>query len=174
MKYNINLMPVKEIPWGERLVYFSLNYLRYIVVITQLVVIGVFFYRFQIDQRIIELKEAVEQKKEIIQVVLPLLSQAEIIDKKIAEGQKIIKEQDRFTQMINYLISVFPSSLTLTGLEVSGEGMKMTGIAIDSRQLQSFYNFLKKENKFKIISLESIKKLENGYGFIFTLDKFNP
>lgn len=82
MKYRINLLPQKETPLTEKIVYFALNYLRYIIVITQLVVIAVFFYRFQIDQKIIDLKESVDQKKEILQIVLPLLNQASNIDKK--------------------------------------------------------------------------------------------
>ena len=70
MRYKINLLEKKELNLLDKLTFFCLNYLRYIIVITQLVVIGVFFYRFQIDQRIIDLKEGVEQKKEIVQIVL--------------------------------------------------------------------------------------------------------
>ena len=73
MRYKINLLEKKDIGLLDKLTFFSLNYLRYIIVITQLVVIGVFFYRFQIDQKIIDLKEGVEQKKEIVKIVLPLL-----------------------------------------------------------------------------------------------------
>jgi Tfp pilus assembly protein PilN len=172
MKYTINLMPAKEAPLMERLVYFSLNYLRYIIILTQLVVIGVFFYRFQIDQRIIDLKEAVEQKKEIIQVVLPLLSEAEIIDKRTIEARKIIKEQERFNQMVRYSLSLFPQSLTLTKLEMENDGIKMTGLALDVRVLQSFYSLLQKEKKFAVVSLTDIKKGDNGYAFILILNKF--
>jgi len=68
MRHRINLLEKKEQSLLDRLTFFGLNYLRYIIVITQLVVIGVFFYRFQIDQRIIDLKEGVEQKKEIVNI----------------------------------------------------------------------------------------------------------
>ena len=71
MRYKINLLEKKDIGLLDKLTFFGLNYLRYIIVVTQLIVIGVFFYRFQIDQRIIDLKEAVEQKREIVKIVLP-------------------------------------------------------------------------------------------------------
>ena len=93
----------------DKVFYFALNYLRYIIVITQLVVIAVFFYRFQIDQKIIDLKEAVDQKKEIVNIVLPLLKEAERIDKKTTEIDKIINNQNSFSSMISYL-SVEPRS----------------------------------------------------------------
>lgn len=172
MRYNINLIPPKESSWGERLVYFALNYLRYIIVITQLVVLGVFFYRFQVDQAIIDLKEGVDQKKEIIQVVSPLLSQAEIINRQVIAAEKIMKKQNHFSQMINYLISLFPASVKLTSLEIDEGQIKMQGLTSDISQFQSFYHLLKKERKFEMVNIENIKKEGNMFVFNLNLTKF--
>ncbi len=57
MKYKINLLLKKEEGILDKIYIFLVNYLRYIIVITQFVVIGVFFYRLQVDQRVIDLKE---------------------------------------------------------------------------------------------------------------------
>src|SRR3989339_2271771 len=111
MKYKINLLPQKETSLIEKLMYFALNYLRYIIVITQLVVIGVFFYRFQIDQRIIDLKEAVDQKKEIVKIVLPLLNEAAKIDKKTLIINESIQKQNKFREMFDYFLSTFPETI---------------------------------------------------------------
>lgn len=172
MKYKINLLSQKETSFSEKLISFSLNYLRYIIVITQLVVIGVFFYRFQIDQRIIDLRESVAQKKEIIEIVFPLLQEAGKIDNKTKEIDKLIKKQQNFDTMINYLFSVFPETVTLTNLETAENTLKITGNAIDARHLQAFLALLKKENRFFSIEFKSIKKTETGYSFVMLLDKF--
>lgn len=173
MKYAINLLPQKEAPLAEQLMYFSLNYLRYIIIITQLVVIGVFFYRFQIDQRIIDLKESVDQKKEIIQVVAPLLVEADTISKRTVKSENIIKEQSQFNQMINYFLSQFPASVTLNELKLDNETLKIFGSAIDLRQLEAFYSLLKSDKKFSTVNLQDIKKTEAGYIFTLELSKFN-
>jgi len=172
MKYKINLLPQKETTVGEKMMFFLLNYLRYIIVITQLVVIGVFFYRFQIDQRIIDLKESVMQKKEIIEIVFPLLQEAENIDKKGGEINTVIKKQQNFDAMIKYLLSVFPETVTLINLESSEDTLKINGNATDARQFQAFFALLKKENHFSSIELKSIKKTETDYSFIMSLNKF--
>ncbi len=172
MKYKVNLMPVKEASVGEKLVYFTLNYLRYIIVITQLIVISVFFYRFQIDQRIIELKEGIEQKREIIQLTLPLLSQAEMVHTRTTEVRNIFGKQEQFSQMMNYLISIFPDSLTLDKLEIDEEEIKMSGFTENIQQLQLFYNFLRKESKFETISLDKMEKVNNKFNFSLILNKF--
>ncbi len=165
MKYAINLLPKKEASLAEQLMYFSLNYLRYIIVITQLVVIGVFFYRFQIDQKIIDLKDSVDQKKEIVQVVDPLLTEADIITKRTIKSEDIIKEQTHFTQMVNYFLSEFPESATLSDFKLRTDSLTITGSTTDLSQLQAFLSVLKTENKFKNVDLSSIKKTDYGYDF---------
>lgn len=172
MKYSINLLSEKEKPLLDRVMYFFLNYLRYIIIITQLVVIGVFFYRFQIDQRIVDLKESVDQKKEIVQVVLPLLKEAELIDKRSTETKQIFKDQEQFNAMLQYFLSQFPSNITLVNLEVTSGSLKATGNSFDPRQLQAFYTVLKKDNKFKDVELQNLKKTEFGYSFVLSLQKW--
>ncbi len=172
MKYSINLMSAKEIPFTERVVFFFLNYLRYIIIITQLVVIGVFFYRFQIDQHIVDLKESVDQKKEIVQVVVPLLQQAETIDQRSNEAQKIFKEQDNFGKMVHYFLSQFPASITLTRLEITNDSINAMGSSFNPQDLQSFYSLLKQDNKFNKIEFPSLRKTDTGYTFQLNLIKF--
>jgi Tfp pilus assembly protein PilN len=173
MKYKINLLQKKKISLLDKSVFFGLNYLRYIIVITQLVVIGVFFYRFQIDQSIIDLKEAVNQKKEIVQIVLPLLNEAAKIDKKTQVIEKTIIEQKNYSAMINYFIASFPETITLTNMEVKDQTIKVTGDAFNPQHLQAFYLFLKKDNRFKEVTFQNIKRTENGYNFILFLNKFD-
>jgi len=172
MKYKINLLPEKETTLIDKVMYFSLNYLRYIIVITQLVVIGVFFYRFQIDQRIIDLRESVDQKKEIVEIVLPLLQEASKIDQKSKEINIVLKKQQTFDGMIKYLLSVFPETISLTSLDLTEDSLKITGLASNSKHLQAFFNRLKKENRFSSIEFNSIKKTDSGYLFIMVLNKY--
>lgn len=172
MRYKINLLEKKEVGLIDKLTFFGLNYLRYIIVITQLIVIGVFFYRFQIDQRIIDLKEGVGQKQEIVKIVLPLLNEAAKIDKKTLIIEDILLQQKKFSEMLDYLLSSFPETITLTNMEIKGESIQITGDAINAQHLQAFYNSLKKEHKFKTVSLKSIKKMETGYTFTLFLEKF--
>ena len=64
MKYKINLLSkrLNKQSFLKKLNYFTYNYLRYILVITQLVVMSVLFFRFSIDQRIIDLKDEIYQQ----------------------------------------------------------------------------------------------------------------
>jgi hypothetical protein len=165
-------MPKKDTPFVEKVFYFALNYLRYIIIITQLVVIGVFFYRFQVDQKIIDLKEAVDQKKEIVNIVLPLLNEASRIDKKSTEINSILNRQNTFSSMISYMLSIFPETINLTSFETTNNSLKISGIASDPKHLQLFYDRLKKEKKFSGVELQTIKRIDSGFSFIIALNTY--
>ncbi|MFS8159061.1 MAG: hypothetical protein ACMG6E_02395, partial [Candidatus Roizmanbacteria bacterium] len=79
---QINLIPHKEKKFAEKVVYFLLHYLRYILVITQIVVILVFFLRFKIDQNVIDLEESYNQKQEILKLASPILDEAQAVSLK--------------------------------------------------------------------------------------------
>ena len=51
MKYKINLITKRKEKAVDKVIYFVMNYLRYILVITQIVVIGVFFYNLKLIRR---------------------------------------------------------------------------------------------------------------------------
>ena len=173
MKYQINLLTEKKESLLDRVIYFSLNYLRYILVITQIVVIFVFFYKFKVDQEIIDLKEAADQKKEIIEISRPLLKEAKEAEFRIKQIKPILKAQAVFVNQLNYLVSVFPEALYLTKLSIKDDRMFLEGYSRDAYVIKQFYLRLQKEKKFKNISLETLKKTEVGYNFSIILNHFN-
>jgi Tfp pilus assembly protein PilN len=172
MRYKINLIPPKEETLIDTVIYFVLNYLRYILVLTQLVVIIVFFYRFQIDQLIIDLKDEIEQKKEIIQVAQPLKQEALIIEKRLKKTEELIHDQDRLINMVSYFLSLFPETVYLDKLEIINGELTASGLAYNVSHLQAFYKLLKKEEQFKTVDFSSIKKEMNGYSFTLKLSGF--
>lgn len=172
MKYKINLLSEKEASLFDKIMYFFLNYLRYIIVITQLVVIGVFFYRFKIDQSIVDLKESVDQKAEIIKTVMPIVKQAEEIDSRTKEIKKILTSQQTSSIMINYFLSVFPQDIYLDSLSIKGNSISLSGVTNNAKILQTYDASLKKDNKFAVVNLQNIKKTAIGYTFSMNLNTF--
>lgn len=171
MKYNINLAGKKAPNVIDKIVYFFLNYLRYILVFTQLTVLAVFFFRFTVDENIIDLKDSIAQKKAIVQVVQPLLAEAKKINDQAKESTDIVDEQKETLSSINYILSIFPESISLNRLTYEEGLFRLTGTALDPKQLQFFYNRLKKERQFALVDLSNVKRDENGYAFTMEISK---
>ena len=113
MKYKINLLTIHKEKPLDRVIYFTLNYLRYILVITQIVVIGVFFYRFKVDQEIVDLQDTIDQKKEIVLVSQPMIKLAKQNSFKLGQVEDIVKKQKNFLNSIDYVLSIFPEKFLL-------------------------------------------------------------
>lgn len=174
MKYIINLFPKKEKGLVEKAMYFVFNYLRYILVITQIIVIAVFFYRFKIDQEIVDLKDVLSQKQEIVEISKPLIEEVSAVEKKTAIVQDIIKRQNRFADAFQYVMSIFPEKLTLDKLtiEVNGD-FNFTGTTSNPDVVKQFYNKLKKDKRFASVELKNIKKELLDFSFSMELNKYS-
>lgn len=171
MKYKINLRTKSKENITDRVIYFGLHYLRYILVVTQMVVICVFFLKFKVDQEIIDLKESVDQKREIIQISKPLVEEAKLIDYKISAVKKVIQEQNHTVSILNYLQTTFPVGLYFNQYIVENKNVFIKGESLDPNAIKLFYLKLKKEAMFKEVKLVSVKKEENG--FIFSLELYD-
>ncbi len=172
MKYNINLIGEEKTSFLDKALYFFLNYLRYILVVTQLVVIGVLFYRFSIDQKIIDLKDSIEQKKEIINVVSPIIEEAGKIDRQVGLIKNITNVQSAFVDQLQYIFSIFPQTVLATEINVNKDQIKILGNSNNLKDLQLFYLKLKQDNKFSSVNLEDIRRDPSGYGFTLDIKGF--
>lgn len=170
MRYKINLFPPKEESVFDKAIYFSFHYLRYILVITQIIVIGVFFYRFKIDQEIIDLKESLSQKQEIVKISRPLVREIQALERKITEINKISLKQDQFRDNFDYILDVFPEKLRLNKLTINDKGeYELAGFTSDPSVIKTYYNRLKKDKKFTNIELKNLKREVLGFNFTILL-----
>ncbi|PIY72177.1 hypothetical protein COY87_02330 [Candidatus Roizmanbacteria bacterium CG_4_10_14_0_8_um_filter_33_9] len=173
MRYRINLLEKKEKDFTQKVIYFALHYLRYILVLTQIVVIGVFFYRFKIDQEIIDLKDALKQKEEIVLVSQPLLKQAEIIDFSMNQIQDIVNKQSNSEQMLQYFLNTFPKKINTKKVTFNENSISFEASTTDPRIIKQYYDRLKQENVFKSVTLRAIRKVDFEFYCQFNLRNFS-
>ncbi|MBI2641815.1 PilN domain-containing protein [Candidatus Roizmanbacteria bacterium] len=173
MKYRINLLSVSKISITDRIIHFALNYLRYILVITQIVVIGVFFYRFKVDQEIVDLKEALDQKREIIKVSQPLIESGQNISLRMNQVKNILSNQDTFLGSIDYILSRFPEDFFLNKFTLKDKEITMDGYTANLIAIKNFYLRMKQEKKFKQVELKSVKKSTLGHEFSFEFVEYH-
>jgi Tfp pilus assembly protein PilN len=172
MRYKINLLPEKKRDLLDKSIYFSLHYLRYVLVITQIIVIAVFFYRFKIDQEIIDLKDQLQQKQEIVAVSDPLLKQAEMVDLKTKQIREVVVSQSQFSESFTYFLNTFPLRLTIRQLDIRAGTYSFDATTTDPEIIRSYLARLRLDKRFKDVTLGSIKR--NGVEFFapFALSGF--
>jgi len=171
MKYRINLISKKGDELLSRIFVF-LGYLRYILVLTQIVVIFVFFYKLSVDQKIIDLEEAIAQKQEIFTVAKPMIDDYLVYNYKINQIQELFSRQNRLENQTAYLLSLFPKDIYLTEVKYSKDELGLSGQTLNPSIIRSFYSRLQADKRFTNVVLESIKKTEEGFIFTMKLSNF--
>lgn len=170
-KYQINLLSGRKrsITFSEKFIYFIFRYLKYIVVLTQIVIISVFFYRFSIDQEVVDLKEIVGQKQEIIKSTFPLVNEAKAIESKSSEIKNLLSGQEQFVGNLHYIFSIVPEDIVVKTFSIDEKGIKIEGGANNFHIVKQFYEKLKKDKKFKQITLDKIAKTSSGFEYVISI-----
>ncbi|PIZ63579.1 hypothetical protein COY16_01530 [Candidatus Roizmanbacteria bacterium CG_4_10_14_0_2_um_filter_39_13] len=172
MKYLINLFPAPEKNRTDKIIYFAFHYLRYILVITQFVAICVFFFRFKVDQDIVDLQEKADQKQSIIVATKDLLSRVQEVDAKMKQVTILLDKQESFQSEYNYISNKLPQEIRLSSFQLSGDGVVLQGVSELIDPVKTLYDDLQTEKRFKKIDLSNIEKSEEGFIFNMNLSEF--
>lgn len=172
MKYLINLFPTPEKNTTDKIIYFAFHYLRYILVITQFVAICVFFFRFKVDQDIVDLQEKADQKQSIIVATKDLLSRVQEVDAKMKQVTILLDKQESFQSEYNYISNKLPQEIQLSNFQLSDEGVSIKGVSGSIVPVKALYEDLQSEKRFKKIELSNIEKGEGGFIFDMNLAGF--
>lgn len=169
-KHVINLLPEKSKSFTEKILYFALHYLRYIVVITQIVVISVFFFRFTIDQQIVDLKERVNQKQEIIKLTRPIIVEAAEVSEKMEYIEKQLSAQNTFLARLDSIFTVVPKEIVLFDFDVTEKNISFKGRSTTVEAVKYLNTVLHKKKVFKTVRIDTVVKSQNGFVFSMVID----
>lgn len=169
-KHVINLLPEKSKGFTEKVLYFALHYLRYIVVITQIVVISVFFFRFTIDQQIVDLKERVNQKQEIIKLTRPIVVEAAEVSEKMEFVKKQLVMQNTFLERLDSIFTVIPKEIVLFDFDVNEKNIAFKGRSSTVEAVRYLHAALQKKKVFKTVRIDTVVKSQDGFVFSMVVD----
>ena len=168
LNYNINLLP--KDPFFEtsagRVLNWSLNAGRYIVIFTEIIVILSFASRFVLDRRVTDLNESIYQKQLIIQSQEQFEHEFRLAQAKIQNYQQI-SQQDNLIEVFPVFQSIVPSDLRLEKLSVRQDNITGEALALSNNSLNTFISNLQLSPHFQNISVSRIEaRDEKRTGFI--------
>jgi len=174
MKYLINLFPEKDKNVSEKIIYFAFHYLRYILVITQFVAICVFFFRFKVDQEIVDLKDKLNQKQSIVTATSDLVSRVQELDSKMKQVQLVLDEQEVFQSQYSYTLSQISPEIRIDNFIMGADAVDIDGSSATVEPIKTMYDALQEDQKYKVIDLSTIEKGEDRFSFSLHLAEFIP
>lgn len=171
-KREIELLPKEE--WEKtpfsRLLKWILTVGRYIVIITELVVILAFLSRFKLDRDLTNLYEDIKQKQAIIESASGFEDEFRFLQKRLTIINELEKEQSTTEKIIGELVALIPLDVALNNISATNKEVSLTAIALSEQGLASFLSNLKSSTKFEKLVLSNISSgTERGVGIQFEL-----
>lgn len=172
--YDINLLPKEKNKLTDKILHFLLYYFRYIIVITQIVVIAVFFFRLREDQKVINLKQAYVQNQQILSAMAPIVAEAESLDGKIKTVEEKLTTQDEYVKQLDAVIKNVPVDLIVDSITVNEGVISITGYSETSLSIRSLRKRLSLEEGFNDVVINAIDRIFlNRYTFTMTIETDN-
>lgn len=171
-RHEIELIPKEE--WEKKtlgkFLKWALTIGRYIVIITELIVILAFLSRFKLDRDLTNLYEEIEQKQAIVESASDLEADFRFLQKRLTTIQKLEKEQLKAAKVLEELAGLTPVDVSLAGLSSSKEEISFSATALSEAGLATFLNNLKNSKRFEDLNLSQVStETTKGLGIQFSL-----
>ena len=175
---DLSLLPKKgEYSVIGKITTWVLTVGRFIVVFTELLVIGAFLSRFWLDQKNTDLSEAIRQEKMILESTAPFEKEFNLFQARTNEVDK--KLDETFTPLLplEKVLAVLPQDIILVKYEftagVKNEASFSTQVFSEG-SLAQFTKSLLKEKEVASVKIGTIEKEEGVSGsMVQILIKFN-
>lgn len=164
MLAQINLLPRKDLAGTriEKLLQFAISYGRYIIVVTQLIVLLVFFSRFRLDIELTDLKDSIEQKRDIVQSLQDFETEVCSLQDRIASARFLKENHTELKLALNSIKTILIPGNVLTSLSVAGNQIVISGMSKDGQSLSSFFNKINSTNDFSGFQIKKITKQQTS------------
>lgn len=168
---SINLLPQEEFETSitGRVLRWAMTSFRYIVIITEMVVMSAFLSRFWLDAQNSDLNDSLAIKSAQI-------SAQQDFEKDFRDLQgrlKVFQELSRDTpasSTLNKVISKVPNEVSLQSFSYQENSLQIKGIATSELGIAQFVSNLKADTSFKEVDLGQIGSSENNSALtVFTI-----
>ncbi len=160
-KKAINLLPRDSFEASSVGIILSwlLIFGKWSVIITQLIVMGAFLWRFGLDRQLTDVKKAIAKDVAIIKSYEQIERQFVLTQKRLETAKEVIKDQDEILGELQTLAKITPIDVWMEKLTVNE---KSTSLDAYSRSLAGFSQLLAALQNNSRYSSVSVGKIQEG------------
>jgi hypothetical protein len=162
--FRFNLFHKKGGSFVSDAVLFFNTYAKYIIIITQLVVLSVFFIKIVLDQTIIDLKESIDQKNQIILAAIPMIESSAHLSQKMTELNGLVDQTAKQYLLLTGTLKNIPQSIMLERIVIRPKVLSITGHTFEAVDIKRLQLRLEKI-KLGQVTINRITKEKNIYTF---------
>jgi hypothetical protein len=163
-QFRLNLLRKERLSIVTEATTFFKYYAKYIIILTQLVVLSVFFFKVVLDQSVIDLKETIDQKNQIILTAETMINSNNVMAKKLKDVETIVNKINADQTALTTTLSNIPDSVTIEQITLNEGTITVIGSTYEAIDINRLELRLRKRLN-RDISLENVEKETNIYKF---------
>lgn len=167
---SINLLPKSDFEasfWGKFLKW-GLSTGRYLVILTELVVIAAFLSRFKLDWNYAAVRDRINSKRAVLTAMAETERRFRLAQSRLGEAGKIMGEQMETAKEIEKVTAKVPRGIVLTDLTVSNKVITVAGSADNADEFGVFLSRLAGNPDWKSVRIKSLSA-DGQAGFKFLI-----
>lgn len=155
---SINLVKGQDKGFFDKFINWALTVGRLVVILTELVALSAFLYRFSLDRRLIDLHDQVSQKQSIVKLLKQKEGTYRNIQGRLALASTLSKTGQEKNQIFSDILSLAPPDFIFNNIMVSQDTVK---IDASVKSVSSLANFIRDIRNYKETGSVSLDKIEN-------------
>lgn len=164
MPGKINLLPKDQFEFSQagKLLQWSISVGRWIVVLTEFVVICAFLSRFYFDTQLANLFDEIKQKKAIVASAATFEENFRQTQEKMKIIKDLLSSNQKPSTLVKDVSQSLPLDVTLTRIAINENEITISGYSFSESSLKLFINELSKKSGLANVSLGSISSRSDG------------
>lgn len=155
---KINLLPPSEFEvsfWG-RFLKWAITTGRYVIIVTELVVIVAFLSRFKLDSELASLTDEIRGKTNVLDAQASFETRFRGIQARIAAAESVINSSPEYGKEIDAISQTVPPGVKLSSLLIGKNADTIEASAVSSGDLGAMLGQMSQANKWKSVDVTGL------------------
>lgn len=158
-KRSINLLPRDAFESSALgvILEWALVFGKWTVILTQLIVMGAFLYRFALDRTLTDLRKSIAKDVAVVKSYEQVERDFLLAQKQITQATKAISSQDTILTTLNTLHGVTPGEVWYDRISLSSTALSLTAYSTSLAGFGQFLTAVQANPKFSGVSVGKIE-----------------
>lgn len=165
---GINLLPGKQANVLMQFLDWALNIGRTLIILTEVIALGTFLYRFSLDRQIIDLHDQINADILIIKSFKKVEDQSRNLQARLALTKQYDEQSNKIPNLFNAILDMGRGLVTFQTLAVTTEGIRLVVQSPSPEALKTFINNLKNNSEVTGISVDKVENKASEATIVIT------
>lgn len=166
--YSINLVG-QNVSYLDRFITWALTFGRVVVILTEVVALSAFLYRFSLDRELIDLHAKIKQEQAVVAYLKDNEETFRNIQNRIGFAGKFGKLADSRVNLLGDVASFAPTGLTFNNISVQEDRIRINANTGSVSSLSEFVKNLKSYSKVASVIVEKIENKPSSASIILSI-----